>query len=277
MKTMTRTNQTTAISQSIFVDAAGQLKAKPRQAVLAIYEYVDMAREVAGNKDVNVAVKELQELRDQTYEAVETGRSLNPVIKNFAEAVRTYKIDPQLLEELYKSLDMEAVNTTYTVKQYKSYIAGMGEAVGVMILKVLCHKRAVLHHKLMPAARAFGAAVCKVNLLLDHGHAHKRHGKMYFPDVTKSTFNQARLAQLIVDIESDFMVARSAIASLPPGSKVATCFVYAYHYQLLRQMRKLTPTQIDAGMARISGLQKMLLLTKCYLMPGRAIRAHQNY
>ena len=100
---------------------------------------------------------------------------------------------------------------------------------------------------------------------------------MYFPDVTKSTFNQARLAQVIVDIETDFRVARSAIAALPGGSRTAAAIVYIYYYDLLRQMRKLTPSQIDAGLAKISMPKKVYLVAYASIFPAAAIQRGSRY
>lgn len=274
---MPTTKNTVKETTSIYADAAHMLGAKNRVAVQAIYDYVELARDIANDKDGQRAGSELAELRRQTEDAVEIGRSLNPVIKAFGEAVRKYKIDQECIEVLFESLYMDTVNTTFTSSEYKRYIAGVGEAVGLMVLRVLCYKRAVLYHKLMPAGRAFGAAICKVNLVLDHGRTHKRHGRMYFPDVTKSTFNQARLAQVIVDIEADFRVARSGIASLPTGTKTAATLLYVYYYELLRQIRTLTPAQIDAGMAKVSPLQKLWFTALCYVAPSKAIMRGQRY
>lgn len=250
---------------------------KTKAAFEAIYDYVDLAYQTANDKDQERAGRELAEIRRQTEDAIETGRHLNPIIKAFGETVRMYKIDEECIEALFESLYMDTANTTFTPNEYRKYIMGLGEAIGLMLLKVLCYKRAVLYHKLMPAGRAMGAAICKVNLLLEHGQIHKRHGRMYFPDVTKSTFNQARLAQIIVDIEADFRVVRSAVPSLPPGTKTATTIVYVYYYDLLQQMRHLTPQQIDAGQAKISSFKKYYLLARTYVWPQSALHRGSRY
>lgn len=243
----------------------------------AIHAYVEMAREIANNTNGEQAASELADLRRQTEDAVKHGRHMNPLVKDFGVVVRTYKIDEECIEALFASLHMDTVNTTFTPAEYRKYIHGAGDAVGLMVLKVLCYKRAVLYHKLMPVGRALGSAVCKINLLNDHGRTHKRHGRMYFPDVTKSTFNQARLAQIIVDIETDFRVARSGIAALPPGSRKAVVALYVYYYELLRQMRHLTPAQIDRGEAKISAIKKLYLISYAYSMPAAALQRGSRY
>lgn len=261
----------------IFADSAHLLTPKTRTALQAIYDYVEMSREVANDTNGVRAGSELADLRRQTEDAIEHGRHLNPIVKAFAETVRTYKIEEECLLALFESLYMDTVNTTFTPSEYRRYISGSGEAVGLMVLRVLCYKRAVLYQKLMPAGRAMGAAICKVNLLNDHGRTHKRHGRMYFPDVTKVTFNQARLAQVIVDIEADFRVARSAIAALPPASRKAAAVTYVYYYDLLRQMRRLTPKQIDAGQAKINIVKRYILIAYAYIAPAAAIHHGSRY
>lgn len=262
---------------NLLKDSARFYAPKTKAAFEAIYDYVALAHEIANDKDKERATKDLADLRRQTEDAIQSGRHLNPIIKQFGVAVRTYKIDEECIEVLFESLYMDTVNTTFTPNEYRKYIMGLGEAVGLMLLKVLCYKRAVLYHKLMPAGRAMGAAICKINLVLDHGRAHKRHGRMYFPDVTKSTFNQARLAQIIVDIEADFRVVRSAIPSFPPGTRTPTTLVYVYYYDLLQQMRHLTPQQIDAGQAKITPLKKYFLLARTYAWPQSALHRGSRY
>ena len=261
----------------IFKDGAGLLGAKSRTAVNAIYAYVEMARDVANDINAERASSELADLRRQSEDAIETGRHLNPIVKDFADVVRSYKIEEECISALFESLYMDTVNTTFTAGEYRKYVTGVGEAVGLMVLKVLCYKRAVVYHKLMPAGRSLGAAICKVNLINDHGRTHKRHGRMYFPDVTKGTFNQARLAQVIVDIEADFRVARSGIPGLPPGARTATALVYVYYYDLLCQMRSLTPAQIDAGKATVSTVKKLYLVARTYLSPISALQRGGRY
>jgi phytoene/squalene synthetase len=275
---MAQTTQANEAQESnLLMDGARFFAPKTKAAFEAIYEYVELAREVANDQKNERAAKDLADLRRQTEDAIETGRHLNPIVKEFATVVRTYKIDEECIETLFESLYMDVVNSTFTANEYRKYIQGLGEALGLMALKVLCYKRSVLYQKLIPAGRSFGAAICKINLLLEHGQAHKRRGRMYFPDVTKATFNQARLAQIIVDIEGDFGVVRSAIPSFPSGSKTAATLVYVYYYDLLQQMRHLTPQQIDAGQAKISTFKKYYLLARTYAWPQSALRRSSRY
>lgn len=255
----------------IYIDSLRPLGAKTRAALYSIYAFVETAQQIASDKDVDRAASELSEFKRQTGDAIELGRSTNPILSSFAQTCKTYKIDEECVDELFKSLTLQVTNDTYTVREYKAYIRGAGEAVGVMVLQVLCYKRAVLAHKLTPAGRALGAAICKVMLVQTHGETHKKHGRMHFPDVTKSTFNQARLAQVLVDIEADFRMARAGIPGLPSGTRTAVAAVYVYYYELLRQMRSLTPSQIDAGKAKITPAKRTLLMARVMLSPMSAL------
>ena len=255
----------------IFIDGLRPLGSKTQAALYSIYVFVDTAQQIANEKDADRALADLSEFKRQTLDALEHGKNMNPVIGSFTKTIHLYSIDEECVSELFKSLTMQVTNDTYNVREYKAYIRGAGEAVGVMVLQVLCYKRAVLAHKLTPAARSLGAAICKVILVQTHGETHKRHGRMHFPDVTKNTFNQARLAQVLVDIEGDFRVARSGIPSLPHGTRTAVALVYVYYYELLRQMRHLSPTEIDAGKAKITPAKKALLAVRTLAAPMTAL------
>lgn len=258
-------------SHQIYIDSLKPLGKTAQAALYSIYTFVDAAQSLASNPDADQAMSELVEFQRQTEEAIENDRSVNPILRDFAETCKTFKIDEECVNELFKSLKMQITNSTFNAREYREYVRGAGEAVGVMALYVLCYKRAVLAHKLTPAAKALGAAICKISLLQTHGETHKKHGRMHFPDITKSTFNRARLAEVLVDIEADFRTARAGIPGLPPGTKTATALVYVYYYELLRQMRQLTPAQIDAGKAHISSRKKLWLATQTYAAPMSAI------
>lgn len=255
----------------IYIDSLQPLGNQARAALYSIYSFVDAAQTLASNKDADVALQELKEFQKQTEQVFETERSVNPILRDFAETCKTYKISEECVDELFKSLRLQITNSTFTTREYRDYVRGAGEAVGVMCLYVLCYKRAVLAHKLTPAARALGAAICKVSLLLSHGETHKKHGRMHFPDVTRSTFNQARLAEVLVDIEADFRTARAGIHGLPAGTKTAVSVVYVYYYELLRQMRQHTASQISAGKVHVSSRKKLWLAMRTYASPMTAL------
>lgn len=263
--------------RAMFDSSASLLSAKANFAVMTIYDYVEMAHNVANDKDSDYAARELAELRRQTEEAIEHGRHLNPVIKQFAVTVRTYKIDPELVLALFESLYMDVAKSAFRVKDYRKYIAGLGEATGLMVLRVLCYKRAVLYHKLIPAGRALGAGICKIVLLNEHGRTYKKHGHLHFPDITKATFNQARLAQIIVEIEADFRLARATLLQLPPSSKRAAVNIYAIYYDILNQMRQLSPAQIDAGKVEISKTKLKLLRLVTMISPVKILQRGSRY
>lgn len=256
----------------IFDEASRLLSNQSRDALAAVYAFVYKARDIANGRDADAAAKKLAEFEAQTVRALEGERAHSLIINNFAKAYSKYTIDPECVEVLFAALRMDTTHTTFTPHEYKIYVAGVGEATALMALKILCYKRAVLYHKLEPEARAFGAAICKINLLLEHGQTHKRHGRMYFPDVTKATFNQVRLAQVLVNVESDFRTARPGISMLPPGTRRAASLIYVYFYEYLRQMRHVTPSDIDAGKVSITNPKLIWLALYTYVAPVRALQ-----
>ncbi len=275
MSSSTKTTHNTAVN--IFAISAQALPAKARQAVLTIYEYVREASAIMQDKDADYALSQLGDMQRQTYEAIEHSRHLNPIIKNFATTVRTYHVDIEYIEALFSSLRMDISSDSFTQQDYRAYVEGRGEALALMVMRVLCYRRAVKFHKCTPGTRALGAAIAKIELLQAHGDMHRQRGRLPFPDITKATFNRARLAQIIVEIEADFRKARQAIADAPPGSKRALTILYSLYYELLIQMRSLSPLQIDKGQAQITNWQKYWIVMLATIRPKLALQRGSRY
>lgn len=268
----TKKKQPETTPDDIFIESLRFLGKKSQAALTAVHTFIMTAKDIADNTNAEQAQSELADFYRQTQDALESGRSANPTIKNFAVTARDYQIDEECIEMFFLSLRMETTHGSFSRSEYKKYIAGIGEATGLMVLKVLCHKRDVLYHKLTSNARALGSAICKVLLLQHHGETYRRHERMHFPDVNKTTFNQARMAQVIASAEVNFQTARVGLMALPPGTRGAVAIVYAYHYELLRQMRHLTPAQLDAGKATVSNLRRTWLVAYGYLMPSQVLQ-----
>ena len=63
--------------------------------------------------------------------------SLNPILNSFQHTYHKYSIDRDLVDSFMKSMRMDLKKKKYsTVKEYKEYIYGSADVVGLMCLKV---------------------------------------------------------------------------------------------------------------------------------------------
>ena len=83
----------------------------------------------------------LEKFKEETYEAIENGISLNPVLNSFQQAVHQYKIDPTLIETFLNSMEMDLEKVDYTCEKYQQYILGSAEVVGLMCLYVFTARK----------------------------------------------------------------------------------------------------------------------------------------
>src|SRR5690606_8031145 len=102
-----------------------------------------------------------------TYQAIERGVSINPVLQSFQLVVNQYQIDKQLIQAFLHSMEMDLQKVAYTDELFKEYIYGSAEVVGLMCLKVFCHGQEGLYATLLPSARRLGSAFQKINFLRD--------------------------------------------------------------------------------------------------------------
>src|SRR5690606_13416703 len=118
------------------------------------------------------------------------------------------------------SMEMDLDFADYSQPKYEQYIYGSAEAVGLMCLHVFCENDMVLYERLKPAACKLGAAFQKVNFLRDINSDYVERGRLYFPGINFSTFDEAMKRQIEKDIEKDFQAAMVGIRELPNGARL---------------------------------------------------------
>ena len=93
-----------------------------------------------------------------------------------------------------------------TQNDYKEYIYGSAEVVGLMCLNVFCEGKKDVYEKLKLSARSLGAAFQKVNFLRDIKADYKVYHRMYFPGCDFNNFTERDKKQIEEDIHNDFKV-----------------------------------------------------------------------
>ncbi|MBC7902283.1 MAG: squalene/phytoene synthase family protein, partial [Gemmatimonadaceae bacterium] len=109
-----------------------------RQPVFNIYGFVRFADEIVDTFHDYKKAELLADFKKQTWEAIDTGISLNPILNSFQKSVRQFNIDRALIEAFFQSMEMDLDRKTYDSKGYNEYIYGSAEVVGLMCLYVFC-------------------------------------------------------------------------------------------------------------------------------------------
>ncbi len=155
-----------------------------RPAIYAIYGYVRLADEIVDSFHDYDKKRLLERLTEQTWQALDEGISLNPILQSFQEAVNRYAIRRELIERFLESMRMDLAPLEYDDEKYREYILGSAEVVGLMCLQVFVEGNAAAYESLKPYAMKLGAAFQKVNFLRDLKDDYRTLGRTYFPGGT---------------------------------------------------------------------------------------------
>ena len=157
---MVTTSYSTSFSLGIFF-----LDRTLHQHIYAIYGFVRFADEVVDTFHEHDKKWLLDNFREQTYDAIERGISLNPVLNSFQATVNEFNIDRNLIDTFLKSMEMDINPREYDSRSYDEYILGSAEVVGLMCLKVFCYGDQKQYEALSPEAMKLGSAFQKINFL----------------------------------------------------------------------------------------------------------------
>jgi 15-cis-phytoene synthase len=207
----------------------------------------------------------LQEFKGATYDALDRGISLNPILHSFQLTANQYKIDRKLIDAFFKSMEMDLHEQFYTQDVYNEYIYGSAESVGLMCLYVFCEGDKDKYEQLMPAAKSLGAAFQKVNFLRDVKNDHQLLNRTYFPGVDFKNFTPAMKQLIEDDIAIDFKKAYQGIIRLPWKAKFGVYVAYKYYFSLFNKIKKLQPSRIMDVRIRIPNYGKAMIVVRAGL------------
>jgi len=245
----------------------GILAIKPdiRNAIYAIYGYVRLADEIVDSFHDYDKTTLLNRFKDETFQAMAEGISLNPIIQAFQQTVCQYDLDHQLIEQFLYSMEMDLNPVHYDEDLFQSYIYGSAEVVGLMCLQVFTHKDRSLYRELKPYAQKLGSAFQKVNFLRDLKEDYETMGRTYFPNADLSNFDYACKSAIEKDIEAEFKEALIGIRMLPNSSRFGVYLAYSYYVSLFHKIKNTTAKNIINKRIRIPNGVKLMLTMKTYL------------
>jgi len=231
-----------------------------RPHIYAIYGLVRIADEIVDTYRKDDSMDLLDGLEQETYRALVSGYSTNPIVQAFAATARRYSITKDLIEPFFSSMRTDLTPQTYDKKKYDTYIHGSAEVVGLMCLKVFVGD-APTYRKLATGARRLGAAYQKINFLRDLAADADDLGRWYFPVGSYKSFDEKQKQAIIADISDDLRVGRAAIDELPKSCRRAVLLSYKYYRTLLDKIENTPAEKLKQQRIRIPDVQKIALLT----------------
>ena len=256
---------TTEKYSTSFSSAIKLLHKDLRQPIYNIYGFVRLADEIVDTFHEHDKGLLLNEFKTATYEAIQRGISLNPILHSFQLTVNKFNIDHKLIEAFLYSMELDLNERKYDRAGYEEYIYGSAEVVGLMCLYVFCEGDELIYEQLKPAAKSLGAAFQKVNFLRDLKADYEGLERVYFPNCDFRNFTKQDKINIETDIQKDFDDAYLGIVNLPIKARFGVYVAYKYYLSLFKKIKQLQPQNIMLQRVRIPDYGKMYIVAKAGL------------
>ena len=257
---------TTEKYSTSFSSAIRLLHKDLRTPICNIYGFVRFADEIVDTFHGYDKAMLFEEFKKATYDAIERGISLNPILHSFQMTVNQYGIDHALIDAFLYSMELDLGKHTYDRAGYETYIYGSAEVVGLMCLYIFCEGNQAQYDALKPAAKSLGSAFQKVNFLRDLKDDYEVLNRSYFPNINLGELNAASKQIIIDEIEDDFDFAyKNGILKLPVEAKFGVYMAYRYYRRLLKKLKAVPSEKIMDTRIRISDPMKINLLARSYV------------
>lgn len=237
-----------------------------RKDIYNIYGFVRFADEIVDSFHDYNKTELFNDFSIDLEKALHNKIHLNPILNSFQHTFHKYSLDKNLVDSFMKSMRMDLTKKKYsTVEEYKEYIYGSADVVGLMCLKVFVQGNANMYKKLKNSAMKLGSAFQKVNFLRDLKVDKEDLNRTYFPNTKFEKLSESEKNEIINDIESDFNEGLEGIKELPLDAKFGVFMAYRYYNQLLKKLKKTPATEIINKRIRVPNLKKLELLTRSYV------------
>ena len=142
-------------------------------------------------------------------------------------------------------------------EEYKNYIYGSADVVGLMCLRVFVKGNHKLFNELKSSAMALGSAFQKVNFLRDLKNDYEQLERSYFPGVNFRELDEVSKQKIIAEIEADFQKGLSGIFKLPDSAKFGVYTAYKYYPCLLKKLKRVLLLKSNKRI-RVANIQKLM-------------------
>ena len=233
--------------------------------IYSIYGFVRFADEIVDSFDGFDKEILLANFKKDTYEAIENGISLNPILNSFQWAVNKYNIPHDLIETFMNSMEMDLDKKVYDKDTYEKYILGSAEVVGLMCLKIFVSGEDSEYQRLKMNAMKLGSAFQKINFLRDLNDDFNELGRTYFPGINMNDFNNIVKKEIEADIEKDFRLGYEGILMLPKKARFGVYMAYKYYFKLFKKIKRTKAERILEERVRIPNRKKARILVTSYV------------
>ena len=171
---------------------------RPRvHALYAFMRYADEIVDTPHDLPLEAQLSILEDFEEETMASVSGEEVPNPVLRAYADTVRSCGIDPETITAFFESMKMDTRVFRYpTYEDLEVYTYGSAAVVGLMMCRVVgaAEGKADVH------AEALGVAMQLSNFLRDVGEDWRR-GRVYLPleDLERFEYTERDLASGVVD------------------------------------------------------------------------------
>lgn len=248
-----------------------------RTSIAAVYALVRIADEIVDGTAAEAGAdpaeqrRLLDELEAETERAVDAGFSVNLVVHAYAGIARTAGIERELTRAFFASMRRDLDAVAFDEAEYRTYIHGSAEAVGLMCLRVFLVGRRVDPRdlsRLEEGAARLGAAFQKVNFLRDIGHDSAQLGRSYVPGLRADGMTEAEKHAVVADIRADLRAARDVVPLLPRDCRRAVLVATALFASLLTRIERTPAARLSTERISVPPAVKIALAVRWSAFPS---------
>jgi len=237
-----------------------------RSDIYNIYGFVRFADEIVDTFHDYDKHQLFDAFEKDMQQAIADKISLNPILNSFQHTYHKYDIPHHLVESFMKSMRMDLTKKNYeTFDEYREYIYGSADVVGLMCLCVFVQGDKEKYEELKESAMALGSAFQKVNFLRDLKADYEDLNRTYFPNTNLMELDEASKKRIVNEIKADFALGYSGIIKLPEQAKFGVYTAYKYYKKLLQKLQGTPPLEIKNTRIRVPNYQKFGLLAQSYV------------
>ena len=197
-----------------FALATKMLDTSIRSDIYNIYGFVRFADEIVDTFHDYNKQELFKNFEKSLEDAIKNKISLNPILNSFQHTYHAYDIPKHLVDAFMKSMRMDLSKKKYsTHAEYKEYIYGSADVVGLMCLCVFVKGDKERYEDLKESAMALGSAFQKVNFLRDLKADFEQLERTYFPNTNLMELDEASKRRIVDEIKADFALGYSGIIS----------------------------------------------------------------
>lgn len=249
-----------------FALATKMLHSSIRSDIYNIYGFVRFADEIVDTFHDYDKKDLFEKFEIELHAALKDKISLNPILNSFQHTFHTYNIPMHLVDSFMKSMRMDLTKSVYrTDEEYKEYIYGSADVVGLMCLKVFVKGHEQSYEDLKESAMALGSAFQKVNFLRDVKADFEELNRSYFPNTNLMELDEMSKKKIVDEIRADFKKGYAGIMELPAEAKFGVYTAYKYYYKLLKKLQNTPSLEIKNTRIRVPNYEKFGLLARSYV------------